>query len=49
MSTQDDGQIVNDAFAAIGRGDLRALLASTDEDIAWLIPGEWALAGGAPQ
>lgn len=45
MSTQENVQIVKDAFAAIGRGDLQGLLALTAEDIAWVIPGEWPLAG----
>lgn len=45
MSTQDNVQTVKDAFDAIGRGDLQALLALTAEDIAWIIPGEWELAG----
>ena len=41
MSAQEHVQIVKDAFAAIGRGDM-ALFA---EDIEWIIPGEWVLAG----
>jgi ketosteroid isomerase-like protein len=41
MSTPDNVQIVKAAFAAISRGDL-ALFA---EDIEWIIPGEWPLAG----
>ena len=39
-------QIVKDFFAAMGRGDKPALLALSDEDIEWIIPGEdWPLAG----
>jgi ketosteroid isomerase-like protein len=39
-------QTVKDFFAAIGRGDLRRLLALCAEDIEWIIPGEgWPLAG----
>jgi len=41
MSAQEHVQIVKDAFAAFGRGDM-ALFA---EDIEWIIPGEWVLAG----
>ena len=45
MSTQENVQIVKDAFAAIGRGDMQGLLALSAEDIEWIIPGEWPLAG----
>jgi uncharacterized protein len=45
MSTEDNVQIVKDAFAAIGRGDKEALLALSAENIEWIIPGEWSLAG----
>jgi uncharacterized protein len=46
MSTQENVQIVKDAFAAIGRGDMQGLLALTAEDIEWVIPGDdWPLAG----
>jgi uncharacterized protein len=45
MSTQENVQIVQDAFAAIGRGDMQGLLALSAEDIEWIIPGEWPLAG----
>jgi hypothetical protein len=38
-------QIVKDAFAAIGRGDMQGLLALSAEGIEWIIPGEWPLAG----
>ena len=37
---------MKDFFAAIGRGDMEALLALVAEDIEWIIPGEdWPLAG----
>jgi len=46
MSTQENVQIVKDAFAAISRGDLQGLLALVSEDIEWIIPGKnWPLAG----
>jgi len=45
MSTQENVQIVKDAFAAIGRGDMQGLLALSAEGIEWIIPGEWPLAG----
>ena len=45
MSTQENAQIVKDAFAAIGRGDMQGLLALSAEGIEWIIPGEWPLAG----
>jgi hypothetical protein len=46
MSIQENVQIVKDAFAAIGRGDMQGLLALSAEDIEWIIPGEdWPLAG----
>jgi len=41
MSAEENIQLVKDAFAAFGRGDL-ALFA---DDIEWIIPGEWSLAG----
>ncbi|EIF31512.1 ketosteroid isomerase-like protein [Burkholderia sp. Ch1-1] len=45
MSTQENVQIVKDFFAAMSRGDKQGLLAICAEDIEWVIPGEWALAG----
>lgn len=46
MSTQENVQIVENFFAAIGRGDKQGLLALCAEDIEWIIPGEdWPLAG----
>ena len=46
MSTQEHVQVVKDFFAAMGRGDKQGLLALSDEDIEWIVPGEdWPLAG----
>jgi len=46
MSTETNVKTVKDFFAAIGRGDRKALLALVAEDIEWIIPGEdWPLAG----
>jgi hypothetical protein len=46
MNVKANVQIVKDAFAAIGRGDMQGLLALSAEDIEWIIPGEdWPLAG----
>jgi ketosteroid isomerase-like protein len=46
MSMQENVQIVKDALAAIGCGDVQDLLALCAEDIEWIIPGEgWPLAG----
>ena len=45
MSMQENVQIVKDAFAAIGRGDMQGLLALSAEGIEWIIPGGWPLAG----
>jgi len=46
MSIEKNIQTVKDFFAAIGRGDRKALLALAAEDIEWIIPGEdWPLAG----
>lgn len=42
---QENVQLVKDAFAAMGRGDGQGLLALCSEDIEWIVPGEWALAG----
>jgi len=45
MSIEENVQIVKDFFAAMG-GDRQGLLALSDEDIEWIIPGEdWPLAG----
>jgi hypothetical protein len=46
MSIEKNTQTVKAFFAAIGRGDRKALLALAAEDIEWIIPGEdWPLAG----
>jgi uncharacterized protein len=46
MSVQENVQIVKDAYAAFGRGDIQGLLALLAEDIEWITPGEgWPLAG----
>ena len=46
MSTEHNVQNLKDFFAAIGRGDRKALLALVAEDVEWIIPGkDWALAG----
>jgi uncharacterized protein len=46
MGVQENVQIVKDAFAAIGRGDMQGLMALCAEDIEWIIPGkDWPLAG----
>lgn len=46
MTIEKTIQTVKDFFAAIGRGDRKALLALVAEDIEWIIPGEdWPLAG----
>jgi ketosteroid isomerase-like protein len=46
MSIEKRTQTVKDFFAAISRGDRKALLELVTEDIEWIIPGEdWPLAG----
>jgi ketosteroid isomerase-like protein len=40
MSVQENVQIVKDAYAAFGRGDIQDLLALFAEDIEWITPGE---------
>jgi ketosteroid isomerase-like protein len=45
MSTQGNAQIVKELFAAMGCGDLQGVLALTADDVEWVIPGEWPLAG----
>jgi uncharacterized protein len=40
MSVQENVQIVKDAYAAFGRGDIQGLLALFAEDIEWITPGE---------
>jgi ketosteroid isomerase-like protein len=45
MGTEENTQIAQDVFAAIGRGDLPGLLTLLDETVEWEVPGQWALAG----
>ena len=46
MSTEKNVQIVKNFLAAVDRRDKQGLLASSAEDIEWIIPGEdWPLAG----
>ena len=45
MNVQENVQIVKDGFAAFGRGDIQGLLALFAEDIEWITPGEYPLAG----
>ena len=46
MSIETNVQIVKDFLAALGHRDNQGLLALSDEDIEWIIPGEgWPLAG----
>jgi ketosteroid isomerase-like protein len=46
VSIEKNIQTVKHFFAAIGRGDKKALLALVAEDIEWIIPGkDWPLAG----
>jgi len=40
MSAQQNIQIVKDAYAAFGRGDIQGLVALFAEDIEWFSPGE---------
>ena len=39
MSVRENVQIVKDAYAAFGRGDIQGLLALLAEDIEWVSPG----------
>lgn len=39
MSVQKNVQIVKDAYAAFGRGDIQGLLALLAEDVEWISPG----------
>ena len=45
MITEKNVQIVKNFLAALGRRDKQGLLALSAEDIEWIIPGEWPLAG----
>jgi uncharacterized protein len=40
MSAQENVQIVKEAYAAFGRGDIPGLLALLADDIEWITPGE---------
>ena len=40
MGTQENVQIIKDAYAAFGRGDIPGLLALLTEDVVWDSPGE---------
>jgi ketosteroid isomerase-like protein len=40
MSTAENLQLVNDGYAAFGRGDLPGLLSLLAEDVVWDMPGE---------
>ena len=39
MSVQENVEIVKDAYAAFGRGDIQGLLALLAEDVEWISPG----------
>ena len=39
MSAQENVQIVKDAYAAFGRGDIQGLLALLAKDVEWISPG----------
>ena len=39
MSVKENVQIVKDAYAAFGRGDIQGVLALLAEDIEWISPG----------
>jgi len=45
MSTEENAQIVKDAYAAFGRRDVPGLLALLAEDVEWHNPGVYPLAG----
>jgi uncharacterized protein len=45
MSIEKNVQVVKDFVTALGRRDKQALLALSAEDIEWIVPGEWPLAG----
>ncbi|MGA9885214.1 MAG: nuclear transport factor 2 family protein [Candidatus Acidiferrales bacterium] len=45
MSIETNVQTVKNFLAALGRRDKQGLLALSAEDIEWIIPGEWPLAG----
>lgn len=39
MSTQENKKVVKDLYAALGRGDIEALVALVAEDVIWRLPG----------
>jgi uncharacterized protein len=39
MSESENVKIVQDAYAAFGRGDIPSLLASLSDDVVWTLPG----------
>jgi ketosteroid isomerase-like protein len=46
MSIEENIQVVKDFLAALGRRDKKGLLALSDENIEWIVPGEdWPLVG----
>jgi uncharacterized protein len=40
MNEQQNIKVVQNAYAAFGRGDIPALLDNLDENVEWLLPGE---------
>ncbi|MCJ8307429.1 MAG: nuclear transport factor 2 family protein [Hyphomicrobiales bacterium] len=42
---EDNMKVVQDFFAAYGKGDLKAIAAVMDEDVLWHIPGRHPLSG----
>jgi uncharacterized protein len=40
MSEQQNTQIVKDAYAAFGRGDIQSLIKACADDVEWVLPGE---------
>ena len=40
MAEQENVRVVQDAYAAFGRGDIPALLDNLSENVEWLLPGE---------
>lgn len=46
MTIEDNIQVVKNAYAAFGRGDVPGLLAMLTEDVQWEAPGEGLLLSG---
>lgn len=40
MSEQQNTKVVQDAYAAFGRGDIESLINSLADDVEWIVPGE---------